>query len=373
MALRVDDVDLLRDRSLVERAQAGDGAAFAELYARYFARLSRFCERRLGDAHDAEEAAQEAFTRAYFALDRLGGERRFYPWLSVIAARVCVDVHRRRARIQPASDLDPGAVDGGIEDIVRSADAAEVRAAMARLAPRHQEILRLREWEGWSYRRLAEHLEMTMAGTEALLWRARQALRRELERAHPEGRWAGLPVVGWLVRRLAAARTARTARPAVRRVSGQVAGVTGASSVNLGPIVGGVLSAAVAGALVLGAVALPQVPPARVPTVQLPPGAAVVSHPSEVAPAAPGQAVTAVPSSRATNPPADVGAPLASARVSGAAPAAEGARQQPVHTSVAGTDAGVDPRATLADALATVASTNNLELRGSTLDVRSPR
>src|SRR5204862_4279643 len=98
MALRADDVDLNRDSLLVERFQSGDTEAFDDLYRRYYARLVRFCLRRVGDPHEAEEVAQEAFVRAYRALPRLTGERRFYPWMTVIAGRLCVDSHRRRSR-----------------------------------------------------------------------------------------------------------------------------------------------------------------------------------------------------------------------------------------------------------------------------------
>src|SRR5436305_777163 len=89
VALRADDVDLDRDTALVERFQTGDEEAFADLYRRYFPRLRRYCVRRLGDPHEAEEAAQEALARAYRALPNLGGDRRFYPWLRVIASNLC--------------------------------------------------------------------------------------------------------------------------------------------------------------------------------------------------------------------------------------------------------------------------------------------
>ncbi|MGH8987268.1 MAG: RNA polymerase sigma factor, partial [Acidimicrobiales bacterium] len=84
-----DAVDLARDRELVERCQEGDVQSFAELYDRYYGRLLRFCFRRLHSHDDAEEAAQEAFTRAWRAMPNFGGERRFYPWLTVIAGNVC--------------------------------------------------------------------------------------------------------------------------------------------------------------------------------------------------------------------------------------------------------------------------------------------
>jgi RNA polymerase sigma-70 factor (ECF subfamily) len=79
------EVDLDRDRRLVEQAQAGNNAAFDALYACYFARLERYCYSRLHDIHEAQDVAQDAFIRAWRALPNFAGDRRFYPWLSVIA------------------------------------------------------------------------------------------------------------------------------------------------------------------------------------------------------------------------------------------------------------------------------------------------
>ena len=204
MALRADDVDLGRDKLLVEQFQAGDVAGFEDLYRRYYARLYRFCLKRVGDSAEAEEVTQEAFTRAYTAMPRLAGERKFYPWLSVIAARLCLDTHRRRARSVPLPELDLGTVDGDQEKVVlQAADRQMLRDAMERLGPRHQEVLRLREQEGWSYQRIAEYYEVSLGTVEQLLWRARRALRREFEAvAGADARsLAGLPVLGWLMRR----------------------------------------------------------------------------------------------------------------------------------------------------------------------------
>ena len=74
-----DDVDLDRDRALVERCQAGDAAAFGNLYVCYYERLLRFCLRRLNDRHEAEDAAQEAFARAWKALPRSRASGAFIP------------------------------------------------------------------------------------------------------------------------------------------------------------------------------------------------------------------------------------------------------------------------------------------------------
>src|SRR4051794_3834951 len=208
MALRLDDIDLDRDRALVERFQSGDAAAFDELYRRYFSRLRRYCEKRVGDPHEAEEVAQEAFVRALRAMPGFAGDRRFYPWMTVIASRLCVDTHRRRARTTPEAEVDPGSVEGGQERIVAAVDTELLRQALERLGPRHREVLHFRETEGWSYQHIADHYGVSMGTVEALLFRARKALRREFitVSGRDSGFLGSLPLLGWLVHRLAGLR-----------------------------------------------------------------------------------------------------------------------------------------------------------------------
>jgi RNA polymerase sigma-70 factor (ECF subfamily) len=194
-----DDVDLARDRVLVTRAQEGDRTAFDDLYLRYYRRLYRFCLRRLHDTHESEDVAQEAFSRAWRALPNFGGDRRFYPWLSVIASHLCTDVLRRRNRSTPVAEFHQGNVasteDGGEELMVASVDCDLVAKAFQRLSERHQRILNLREGSGWSYQRIADHEGVGITAVETLLWRARQALKREFAAlAGSDGRvaaWTG--------------------------------------------------------------------------------------------------------------------------------------------------------------------------------------
>jgi len=174
-----DDVDLGRDRTLVERAQAGDINAFSELYSRYFQRLVRFATRRVGDVHEAEEIAQEAFARAYRSLPDFAGERRFYPWMTVIASRLCVDSLRRRGRVEVGVVVDRETFESGFDRVEREGDLVTLGLALDRLTDRHREVLKLRETEGWSYQSIADHYQVPIGTVEALLWRARRALRRE--------------------------------------------------------------------------------------------------------------------------------------------------------------------------------------------------
>ena len=181
------DVDLNRDRQLVERAQSGDGSAFAELYTCYFDRLRRFCVRRLHDDAESHDVAQEAFAKAWRALPSFAGERRFYPWLTVIAANLCTDVLRRRTRSNLTGDFDAvekletrPSLDDSIEDrVVAGVENQMALEALDRLSERHRRVLVLREGSGWSYQKIARHEGVEISAIETLLWRARQALKRE--------------------------------------------------------------------------------------------------------------------------------------------------------------------------------------------------
>ena len=206
-----DDVDLERDRALVERCQAGDSAAFGNLYARYYERLLRFCIRRLSDRHEAEDAAQEAFARAWKALPRFAGDKRFYPWLTVIAGNICTDMLRRRSRSTPTDDIEltaqqplNAAADDTSEDLVLAAvDGELVNRALDRLSVRHRHVLAMREGSGWTYQQIADHEGVEIGTIETLLWRARQALKREFAAvSESKGALAGfLVATGALFRR----------------------------------------------------------------------------------------------------------------------------------------------------------------------------
>jgi len=179
VALRADDVDLGRDRDLVERYQAGDPSAFDELYRRYFDRLHRFCQRHTHDVHEAEEIAQEAFVKAFRSMDALKGTRRFYPWMTVIARRLSIDRHRKLSRVELTDEPDVGSVEADLDHLFAAVDADRVRDALSQLGPRHREVLLLREAEGLSYAEISERLEVPVTTVEGLLHRARKALRRE--------------------------------------------------------------------------------------------------------------------------------------------------------------------------------------------------
>jgi len=217
-----DDVDLDRDRVLVERCQAGDSSAFGELYARYHARVYRFCFRRLHDHEEAEDVAQDAFARAWRALPNFAGERRFYPWLTVIADNRCRDIQRRRVRSTPTADVDiaakqaaePLSADTPEDALMTSVEGDLAVQALGRLSPRHRQVLSLREGSGWTYQEIARHEGVEIRTIESLIWRARQALKREYASiASVNGVIGGIAVGRWGTLRRAGGSLARRVHP----------------------------------------------------------------------------------------------------------------------------------------------------------------
>jgi RNA polymerase sigma-70 factor, ECF subfamily len=218
-----DDVDLDRDRALVERCQAGDTSAFGELYSRYYARVYRFCLRRLHDHEEAEDVAQDAFARAWRALPNFAGERRFYPWLTVIADNRCRDIQRRRVRSMPTADVDIAAkqtaeplnADTPEDSLIASVEGDLALQALERLSPRHRQVLSLREGSGWTYQEIASHEGVEIRTVESLIWRARQALKREYASiASVNGVIGGIALGRWGALRRAGGTLARRAYPA---------------------------------------------------------------------------------------------------------------------------------------------------------------
>jgi RNA polymerase sigma-70 factor (ECF subfamily) len=202
-----------------------DEAAFSEVYRTYHQKLLRYCEYRLRDRHEAEDVAQEAFVRAWRSMPTRALDRNFYPWLRVVAANLCTDVLRKRSRSEPVAVIDVGAYDGGMERISEDCDRALVRQALGRLNDRHRSALMMREGEGLTYDQIADRTGVTSGTVESLLWRARQALKREFTvLASSEGCFVVLPLV---------AAAVSGVREAARRAGRRVAAVGNGGDVNV--------------------------------------------------------------------------------------------------------------------------------------------
>ncbi|HET8628251.1 MAG TPA: sigma-70 family RNA polymerase sigma factor [Thermomicrobiales bacterium] len=197
------------DDLLVARILDGDRDAFAALVERYRRPVYGLAYRMLGNATDAEDAAQETFVRAYTRLASYRPNGRFGAWLLAIAAHWCVDALRARRRRGPAVALGAGPAgdrlvcpaDGPEEVALRRASGDEMRALLAQLPPSYQVVLTLRYYHDLSYVELAAALGEPLSTVRMRLFRARAGLQRLVEGERPAPAPAGLAAPGATARR----------------------------------------------------------------------------------------------------------------------------------------------------------------------------
>jgi RNA polymerase sigma-70 factor, ECF subfamily len=167
----------------VFQAQKGDAEAFAQLVEAYQRPVFNLCYRMLGDAYEAEDAAQEAFLRAYNNMKRYDPQRPFSTWLLSIAAHHCIDQIRKRRFPSfsldddeapylepPDSSPGPEALLGLREDQVR------VKQLLASLNPHDRAAVVMFYWYELSYEEIAAALNLTVSAVKSRLHRARLAL-----------------------------------------------------------------------------------------------------------------------------------------------------------------------------------------------------
>ncbi len=161
------------EAALVERALRGDDEAFAQL-VRLGAPAALGAARRItGDFALAEDAAQEAFLRAYRALKDYRHDSSFAAWIRKIAIRTAIDIVRRR---RPEDPL-PSETRSAISEEKRQEDADLLREALGQLSPLDREILLAREVEGEPDKVIARRFEMTVTGVRVRMHRARKRLQ----------------------------------------------------------------------------------------------------------------------------------------------------------------------------------------------------
>ncbi len=168
------------EASLVERARQGDEDAFASLVRSAAPTAIAAARRITEDPALAEDAAQEAFLRAYRALSRYEQRSSFTAWVRTIAVNAAIDIVRRKRPETPL--LDRPAHGGGEK---RQEDLDLLRRALAALSPLDREILLVREFEGVGDEAIARRLGITVTGVRVRVHRARRKLRERFKESKP--------------------------------------------------------------------------------------------------------------------------------------------------------------------------------------------
>ncbi len=184
----------MTDEELVSHVQSGTPRMFAELVRRHQDPLYGMALRFTGNAHDAEDIAQEAFLKAYRGLAGFKGSAKFTTWLYRIGYNLCVDWLRRHRRpdrretqIEDAGETADGRAD--LEgDFLAAEQRERVRRAVDSLDEKYKSVVVMLYYQKLSYEQAASVLEVPLKTVETRMYRARRIMREALETEEAEAR-----------------------------------------------------------------------------------------------------------------------------------------------------------------------------------------
>lgn len=170
-----------QDLRWVRQALAGDHEAFVQLIELYQRSVYNLCYRMLGNAEDAEDAAQETFLRAFHSLRKYDLERPFATWLLSIAAHYCIDQIRKQKMIVFSLDDMPDFELAHHDPLPEATvslreDQHRIQQLLRRLSETDRATIILYYWYDFSYEEIAQTLSLTVSAVKSRLHRARRAL-----------------------------------------------------------------------------------------------------------------------------------------------------------------------------------------------------
>ncbi|MCB9421647.1 MAG: sigma-70 family RNA polymerase sigma factor [Ardenticatenaceae bacterium] len=168
----------------LEQARRGDQTAFGKLIEAYQRPVYNLAYRMLNNPGEAEEAAQEAFIRAYTRLHTYNPDHKFSTWMLSITSNYCIDLIRKRRALLLSIDepLPPHPAlmsDGqkGPEAQMEMNEQQEmVQSLLQELPEDYRQAVVLRYWHEMSYEEIAEMMDTTVSAIKSRLFRARRQL-----------------------------------------------------------------------------------------------------------------------------------------------------------------------------------------------------
>ena len=189
------------DAALVERIQGGDSTAWGALLERREGQIYATCRRMVSDQEVARDLTQDVLVRLIEKIDTFDGRARFSTWMTRITMNLCISYLRKQRLRRHASLESPVRGGGGGEAVgtlggmieqdsepgvlggVQTGESARVvAAAMRAIEPDHAAMLTLRDVRGLDYAAIAEVLEVPVGTVKSRIFRARAALREQVER-----------------------------------------------------------------------------------------------------------------------------------------------------------------------------------------------
>jgi RNA polymerase sigma-70 factor, ECF subfamily len=175
----------------LDKARQGDKAAFGQLIEAYQGPVYNLAYRMLNNSGEAEEAAQEAFIRAYTRLDSYNPAHKFSTWMLSITSNYCIDLIRKRRALLLSIDeplpahpaLQSEKSKGPESQMVTNEQQEMVQELLQELPEDYRQAVVLRYWYEMSYDEIAEVMNTTVSAIKSRLFRARRLLA-EVGMAH---------------------------------------------------------------------------------------------------------------------------------------------------------------------------------------------
>jgi RNA polymerase sigma-70 factor, ECF subfamily len=183
---QIEGMDL---ESVIECARGHDSEALGEIYRRYVRRVFGLCRYMLNSREGAEDATSEVFLKLQRSIESYDRSIPFPSWLLRVAGNQCIDALRRRQRgrrvIVEVEDRAavieaPSTEPSPLGAVISKEERAKVRDAIARLPDNYRVPLVLRYYSELSYDEIARQLDLERNYVAALIFRAKQELRRRL-------------------------------------------------------------------------------------------------------------------------------------------------------------------------------------------------
>ena len=183
------------DQELVRRVKNGDRRAFDLLFLRYRHKIRGLVGRFVRDQAELDDVVQEAFIKAYRALPNFRGDSAFYTWLYRIAINASKNYIAASARRTPTVDVDVSTAEQLVETdgtyalrdsespeqaLRRDELAAAIRQAITDLPDDLRTTVTLREFDGLSYRQIAEITDCPVGTVRSRIFRAREAIDEKI-------------------------------------------------------------------------------------------------------------------------------------------------------------------------------------------------
>lgn len=174
------------DPKIINRFKNGDVLVFEDVVLKYRDRIYNLCSYMLGNVHDAEDAAQNTFIKAYQNLSKFNHSASLYTWLYRIAVNTCID-HKRRPFFLSIFTRSETGEELAIEQISDSPSPEKVydskqiqdglQEALRKLSPKMRAAIVLKELEGLSYEEIADTLDVSIGTVKSRISRARDELK----------------------------------------------------------------------------------------------------------------------------------------------------------------------------------------------------